>query len=124
LRKRIVIPTEDEGALNGRLSGHFGRSPYFTVVEIDENGDISDIQVIPNLSEHFGGPGRPSDEILKLQPDAVVTYGMGPRALSIFRQAGVAVLKTDAGSVKDVVEAYRKGELQELVEGCHYSRHR
>ncbi|MEM3677447.1 MAG: NifB/NifX family molybdenum-iron cluster-binding protein, partial [Candidatus Bathyarchaeia archaeon] len=94
MNRRVVIPTEDRGTLDGRLSGHFGRSPYFTIVDIDENGVISDIQAVPNLSEHFGGPGRPSDEILRLQPKAVIVHGMGPRALSILQQAGVAVLKT------------------------------
>ncbi|MGC8849904.1 MAG: NifB/NifX family molybdenum-iron cluster-binding protein [Candidatus Bathyarchaeia archaeon] len=124
MKERIVIPTEDRGTLNGRISEHFGRSPHFTIVEIDENGDVLNIQVVSNLSEHFGGPGRPSDEILRLQPNAVIVYGMGPKALSILQQAGVAVLKTDAGSVKEAIEAYREGRLQELTEGCRYSRHR
>jgi|GEM_PF-6425152 len=49
---------------------------------------------------------------------------MGPKALSIFQEAGIAVLKVNAETVKDVVEAYIQDKLEELTEGCHRSHHR
>jgi predicted Fe-Mo cluster-binding NifX family protein len=123
LKERIVIPAEDGDGLNARLSEHFGRAPYFIIVEL-EDGNISNVQVALNESEHFGGFGRPPDCILQFRPNAVITYGMGPRALSIFQEARIAVLKANADTVKDVVEAYRQGKLEELTEGCRYARHR
>ena len=123
LRERIVIPAEDGNGLNARLSEHFGRAPYFIIVEL-EDGNISNVQVVPNESEHFGGFGRPPDRILQFRPNAVITYGMGPRALSIFQEARIAVLKANADTVKDVVEAYRQDKLEELTEGCRHARHR
>jgi predicted Fe-Mo cluster-binding NifX family protein len=123
LKERIVIPAEDGNGLNARLSEHFGRAPYFIIVEL-EDGDISNVQVVPNESEHFGGFGRPPDRILQFRPNAVITYGMGPRALSIFQEARIAVLKANADTVKDVVEAYRQDKLEELTEGCRHARHR
>jgi predicted Fe-Mo cluster-binding NifX family protein len=123
LRERIVIPAEDGNGLNARLSEHFGRAPYFIIVEL-EDGNISNVQVVPNESEHFGGFGRPPDRILQFRPNAVITYGMGPRALSIFQEARIAVLKANADTVKDVVEAYGQNKLEELTEGCRHARHR
>jgi predicted Fe-Mo cluster-binding NifX family protein len=123
LRERIVIPAEDGNELNARLSEHFGRAPYFIIVEL-EDGNISNVQVVPNESEHFGGFGRPPDRILQFRPNAVITYGMGPRALSIFQEARIAVLKANADTVKDVVEAYRQDKLEELTEGCRHARRR
>jgi predicted Fe-Mo cluster-binding NifX family protein len=123
LRERIVIPAEDGNGLNARLSEHFGRAPYFIIVEL-EDGNISNVQVVPNESEHFGGFGRPPDRILQFRPNAVITYGMGPRALSIFQEARIAVLKANADTVKDVVEAYEQDKLEELTEGCRHARHR
>ena len=123
LKERIVIPAEDGNGLNARLSEHFGRAPYFIIVEL-EDGNISNVQVVPNESEHFGGFGRPPDRILQLRPNAVITYGMGPRALSIFQEARIAVLKANADTVKDVVEAYRQDKLEELTEGCRHARRR
>ena len=123
LKERIVIPAEDGNGLNARLSEHFGRAAYFIIVEL-EDGNISNVQVVPNESEHFGGFGRPPDRILQFMPNAVITYGMGPRALSIFQEARIAVLKANADTVKDVVEAYRQDKLEELTEGCRHARHR
>jgi hypothetical protein len=34
LKERIVIPAEDGNGLNARLSGHFGRAPYFIIVRV------------------------------------------------------------------------------------------
>jgi predicted Fe-Mo cluster-binding NifX family protein len=123
LKERIVIPAEDGNGLNARLSEHFGRAAYFIIVEL-EDSNISNVQVVPNESEHFGGFGRPPDRILQFMPNALITYGMGPRALSIFQEARIAVLKANADTVKDVVEAYRQDKLEELTEGCRHARHR
>ena len=121
---RITIPIEDANGLNARLSQHFGRAPYFAVVELDENGKVLDLQTVPNKSEHFGGMGKPPETIIRLRSNAVITYGMGPRALNMFQNANVAVLQTSKDFVKDVIEAYSKDELVELTEGCHHARHR
>lgn len=123
MNERIVIPAEDGNGLDARLSEHFGRAPYFIIVELDEDGNIVNVQSVSNESEHFGGVGRPPDRILQFRPSAVITYGMGPRALRIFQDAGVAVLRANADTVKEVVEAYREGRLEELTEGCYRARH-
>ncbi len=120
---RIVVPVLTEGDLNTQLSGHFGRAPYFAVVDLDEDGSVSDQRTIANTSEHFGGVGRPPDRILQLSPSALITYGMGPRALSIFQNARVAVLRTNAKTIRDVITAYNNDELEELTEGCSEARH-
>lgn len=120
---RIVIPVLDESGVNAQLSGHFGRAPYFALFELDEEGRILDQKTVPNISEHFGGTGRPPDRILQLKPNVVITYGMGPRGLSRFQNAGVAVLRANADTVRDVIAAFNKDELEELTEGCHHARH-
>jgi len=121
---RIVVPVVEERGLNARLSEHFGRAPYFAVIDLDENGSISSQRTVSNISEHFGGTGRPPDRILQLRPTVLITYGMGPRALGIFQNARVAVLRANANTVEGVVAAYNNDELEELTEGCHHARHR
>ncbi len=120
---RIVIPVLDESGLNARLSEHFGRAPYFAVIELDENGHIANQRTVPNVGEHFGGSGRRADFILQLKPSAIITYGMGPRGLSIYQSVRVAVLRANANTVREVIVAYNKDELVELTEGCHHARH-
>jgi predicted Fe-Mo cluster-binding NifX family protein len=120
---RIVIPVVDETGLDARLSEHFGRTPYFAVVELDENGQVANQRTVPNVG-HFGGSGQRADNILQLKPNAIITYGMGPRGLSIYQSVRVAVLRANANTVREVIAAYNRDELEELTEGCHQARHR
>jgi len=124
MRVRIVVPAVDESGMNAQLAEHFGRAPYFAVVELDENDEVSDVKTVPNVGEHAGGMGQTHDHILELKPNAIIVYGMGPRGLTGFQSAGVAVLRANANTVREVVAAYKNDKLQELTEGCHHALHR
>ena len=120
---RIVVPVSEEKGINSHLSQHFGRAPFYAIIDLDENGQVIGEGTIANTSEHFGGVGLPPDRILQLKPKALVTYGLGSKALRMFQDAGVAVLRTEANTVKEVVKAYLSNELQELTQGCHHAQH-
>ena len=121
---RVVVPVVDEKGMNALLSEHFGRAPFFAVVDINEKGEVVGVKTIQNVSEHFGGSGRRADFILQLNPNAIITYGMGPRGLNIYQSVRVAVLRANANTVREVIAAYNKDELEELTEGCHQARHK
>jgi predicted Fe-Mo cluster-binding NifX family protein len=124
LTDRIVIPTEDQNGLNANLAEHFGRAPYYTVVDFDEKGEVANVKTVQNVSEHAGGTGYAHDKIREeLKPNAIIVYGMGPRGLNTFQDAGVAVLKANANTVNEVVAAYKEDKLQELTEGCEHAQH-
>lgn len=120
---RVIVPAEDQKGLNARLAEHFGRAPYFTVVELSENGEVANVKTVPNVGEHAGGMGQAHDHILELKPTAIIVYGMGPRGLITFQNAGVAVLKANSNTVGEVVNAYKEDKLQELTEGCEHAHH-
>jgi predicted Fe-Mo cluster-binding NifX family protein len=123
LADRVIVPAEDQKGLNARLAEHFGRAPYFTVVELSENGEVANVKTVPNVGEHAGGMGQAHDHILELKPTAIIVYGMGPRGLITFQNAGVAVLKANSNTVGEVVNAYKEDKLQELTEGCEHAHH-
>ena len=124
MANRIVIPSEDQNGLDAYLAEHFGRAPYFTVVDIDDNGNISNVKPVLNVSEHMGGVGVAPDHILALKPSAVIVYGMGMKAINIFKDAKVTVLRANANKVSEVVNAYKENKLQALIEGCgHEHQH-
>ena len=120
---RIVVPVSDDRGIDAQLSQHFGRAPFFAIIDLDEEGHVIGQGTIANTSEHFGGVGLPPDRILQLKPKALITYGLGPKALRVFQNAGVAVLRTEANTVREVVRAYNNDELQELTQGCHQAHH-
>ena len=123
MRTRIVVPAVDKRGLDAQLAEHFGRAPYFAVVELDESGNVSNVKTVPNVGEHAGGMGQSHDHIVKLNPNAIIVYGMGPRGLTTFQDAGVAVLRADGNTVREVIAAHNEDRLQELTEGCHEAHH-
>lgn len=123
MNARIVVPVSDDRGIDAQLSQHFGRAPFFAIIDLDEEGHVIGQGTIANTSEHFGGVGLPPDRILQLKPKALITYGLGPKALRVFQNAGVAVLRTEANTVREVVRAYNNDELQELTHGCHQAHH-
>ena len=105
---RIVIPVAD--GMGALLSEHFGRAPYFAWYEL-KGGEVVDRGLVPNDSEHFGGTGLPPDRILQLRPDAVITFGMGWRAINRFQSAGVAVLQAAGSRTEENLHRFLQGEL-------------
>jgi len=118
---RIVSPVAKAGD-KFLLYPHFGRAPYFAVVEARE-GKIESIEAKENpyrSHEHGRGAGI-IDFILSLKPDAVLSLGMGNRAFEHLRDAGVKVYfypsrEDEMPKLSAAVEALLRGELREAAE--------
>jgi predicted Fe-Mo cluster-binding NifX family protein len=119
---RVIIPVEDENGLNAQVAEHFGRAPYFAVLDFDD-GKVSNIKTEPNRGEHIGGMGHPHEHLLALKPNVIVAHGMGPGGLKSFQNAKIIVLKANANTVKEIVKAFQQGKLTELASGCEHAHH-
>ncbi|MGQ9801700.1 MAG: NifB/NifX family molybdenum-iron cluster-binding protein [Candidatus Saccharicenans sp.] len=122
MSKKIIFPVAESKGLDSPLAEHFGRAPYFLLVEVDEAGEIISHRLVSNTGEHFGGRGHAHDTILEQKPDYIVVYGMGPRGLASMKDSGVTVLKATASCASDLLQAFREGRLEVLSEGCHQAR--
>ena len=124
MTKRIMIPVKNDAGLEAQLAQHFGRAPYFAIVNLDENQKILKVITEPNRSEHMGGaPGHSHESFLALKPDIVVAYTMGHGALRTFQDAHVKVLEATTNTVKGNIESFKEGKLKELVGGCEHAHH-
>lgn len=121
--ERIIVPAAGQEGLKATLGEHFGRAPYFAVVDLNDDGEVANVKTVSNVGEHAGGTGYTHDHILELKPNVIIVYGMGPRGLNLFQNAGVAVLRANANTVEEVVTAYKDNKLQELTEGCQHAHH-
>jgi predicted Fe-Mo cluster-binding NifX family protein len=119
---RILIPTHDMSGVE--VADHFGRAPYFAVIDIDDNGTSIQMNVHPNTGEHSGGKGHAHSNVLKYQPRAVIVQGMGPRGIMSFQSQNIAVLRANSRLVQEIVHAYTRNELEELTEGCADAHHK
>ena len=119
---RLVIPVLDlEGS---EVADHFGRAPYFAVVDLDASGTVEELRVYPNTGEHSGGRGHAHNNVLKYQPNVVIVQGMGPRGISSFQFQNIAVLRANGRTIQEIVQAYHQNELDELTEGCADAHHK
>ena len=123
MSKRIVIPTEDNSGLEAHLAQHFGRAPYYTVVDLDEKNQIMGVRTELNKGEHVGGSGHPHEHLLALKPNIFVVQGMGPGCLSSLQDAGLTVLKATGTTVKEITEQFKEGKLSALAGACEHAHH-
>jgi predicted Fe-Mo cluster-binding NifX family protein len=107
--------------LADRVSEHFGRAPTFTIVDTLTN----EVKVIENISEHFGGGGRPPELLSRESIDVMLCLGLGPRAISRFEQLGIRVYVGASGTVRDAINAFQAGILKEATseDACKEHRH-
>ena len=103
-----------------KSADHFGRTPYFEIIDLDQNGQIINQGTVSSPGEHFC---EGIDFLLNLKPDFMIAQGMGQRVIQNFQNARIAILRTSANLVKDAIQQYTRGELVELTEGCHQTKH-
>ncbi|MFZ2491724.1 MAG: NifB/NifX family molybdenum-iron cluster-binding protein [Thermoanaerobaculia bacterium] len=124
---KICIPTEDDAGLNGILAGHFGRAPFFTVVDRATNT----AEVIRNgAADHDHGHCNPLEAISRSGAEVVICRGLGRGALARLYEAGVPVFITDDERVSAAVESFEaQGLTNPSLEsacgggGCHGDAH-
>ena len=54
--KRIAFSCEDKNGLNSEMSMHFGRCPFFTLIDVEE-GKMTNAQVVANPAFENHVPG-------------------------------------------------------------------
>lgn len=115
---RIAFASEDRLGLEGEVSMHFGRCPYYTFLEV-EKGQVKDLQIIDN--PYYGNhvPGKVPEFIHLQKAEVMIAGGMGPRAIQFFDDYGIEAVTGAFGKIKDVLEAYLRGELRGAG-ACHH----
>lgn len=117
---RICIPVNDIRGLDGEPYGHFGSAGRFLFVD----SDTWDTQVIDNGDQHHAhGMCQPLQGLAGQRVDAIIVGGIGARAVERLNEAGIRVYRSTAGTVRNNVEALKKGTLEELNPDNSCGRH-
>ena len=126
---KICIPTDQStgGAAEAPVYGHFGSAPRF-IVHDTESGSY---QVIDNSGkEHEHGKCNPFQSLQEHAIDALVTGGIGVRALMLFKERNIKVYRASRErTAAEVVASFKGGRLEEISpedacshhggHGCH-----
>jgi len=108
---KLVFPTnENMGKLSPR-GAHFGKANFYTIVTL-EGGEIKEVVGVQNPGHKTGGCGNAVDNIMSLEPDALIVSGIGGRPAAGFAEAGLALYFDQVSStVEESVKRFIKGEL-------------
>lgn len=118
---KICVPTMGPAGIEEDVCQHFGRAPTFTIVDL-ENGDVT---VLPNVSEHMGGVGLPTETIFAAGVQVMIVGGLGPKAVQAFSQANIDVFVGAAGTVEDAIDDWKSEMLSraDMDNACRDHRH-
>ena len=101
---KVAISTDGNA-----VSAHFGRCPTFTLVEIDDSGNILSKKSIDNpghnpgfLPEFFAGKGV----------DCVIAGGAGQRAQMLFAEKNIQLIVGVSGQIEETINKLTRGELE------------
>ena len=112
---KVMVPLESREGLRSRISEHFGRAPYFAVIDLS-GGDIK-VDFIENPRSQGYTPGEYA--VVSGAEYVVIKGGIGVKALQLLRERGVKVVETSGETLEDVIEELKSGKLREYVgEGC------
>ena len=97
--------------LDENVDPRFGRCHYFLIVD----SDTMDFESVFNDSAMAsGGAGiLAAQTVSKTGVEVVITGNMGPNAFQTLLAAGLKVFTGASGTIKEAVEKYKKGELNE-----------
>ena len=108
---RVAVSADESNGLDSVVSPHFGRCPYFVLVDL-EGQEVKAVQSIANPYYAHHQPGQVPGFIHDQGTDVMLTGGMGGRAIAFFQQYGIQAATGASGSVRYALEQYLGGALQ------------
>ena len=108
---RVAISADDSSGLDSVISPHFGRCPYYVLVDLDGR-EVSQVSMVENPYYGRHQPGQVPSFINSQGADVMLTGGMGRRAIGFFQEHGIQAVTGATGSVRHALEQYLGGTLQ------------
>lgn len=108
---KIAITTTGSD-LDAPFCERFGRSPKFIIYDT-ETGAFTVVDNSLNLNAAQGAGIQTAQNIANQKVACVVTGHCGPKAFAVLKKAGVKVFLAQAGTVREAIEQFKAGKLQE-----------
>ena len=106
--------------LDAPLSPIFGRCA--TYVLVDPETMTYEVIDNPAVSASGGAGVQAAQFVIERGAEAVITGNVGPNAFGVFQAGGASVYLVKGGTVREAVEAYRRGQLS-LAQGASVASH-
>ena len=109
---KLLIALNENNGENSKLSEHFGYCGYFAIFD----SGIKKFEIVKNKIEHANINLTPVEQVMKFNPDAVFTLGIGRRAIKLFGEKEIKIKTGNFEILKQVIENFET--LKELNNGC------
>lgn len=117
---KVGIPTMGDSGLDESVSQHFGRASTFTIVDTEAD----EVRVVPNSRSHRKGSSMPPEKLDQEGVQVMLCSDLGPKAINMFEQFGIEVFVGAEGKVRDALESWKAGKLEEATEKEACEEHR
>ncbi len=107
---KIAFAANTNAGLDSETSHHFGRCPYFIFVDV-ENDVVTHVESVTNPLSGAHNPGEVPAFIAQNHATAMISGGMGMRAVQLFERMGIHAVTGAAGTVRQTLARYLSGEL-------------
>lgn len=97
-------------SLEAQLDPRFGRCLYLVIID----SETMQFEAIPNMAAgSTGGAGiQAAQNMVNKGVKIVITGNVGPNAFGALSAAGIEIVTATSGTVRQLVEKLKKGELQ------------
>ncbi len=110
---KIAITIDGE-SLDAMLDPRFGRARRFMLYDTADDS-YTIIDNTQNFNAAQGAGIQSAQNIAAAGAKVLISGHTGPKAFSILKMAEIAIYYSETRPVKDAIEAYKRGELQEAV---------
>ena len=108
---RIVVPVASKNGLYSKIYEHFGRAPYYALMELDEEYNVKKIDFIENPRAMGYIPGIYFSQ-LGVEYIVVREGGIGARAIEVLKQGGIKILVANGNNLEDILRSIKEGSLK------------
>ncbi len=92
--------------LDSPFDQHFGRTPYFVIVDSETDEIVSAIDNIKNLQAVQGAGVESAKEMVEQDVELVLSGHVGPKALEVLQIAQISAYKVEAANVREALAMY------------------
>lgn len=107
---RVAFSAETNAGLDAPVAEHFGRCPFFALIDLDEE-QLKAVTVVANPFFPRHEPGQVPEFVHNQGANAIVTGGMGGRAAQFFEGYSIHPVTGATGTVRQALDRFQRGEL-------------
>lgn len=114
-----VMFSSDGEDLDSEIPEHFGRCPFFILVNL-ENKEITGFESVKNPYYVEHAPFAVPKFISGFSPDVFICKGIGPRAITALQELKIDLIYGCSGKIKEVATDFISGDLKNSINVCHH----